>query len=61
MGWLTFLLIVVGVWLFLSYNKLRALAENVKRRQANIAATVQKRQDIAQRLSDIAAGYGDHE
>ena len=61
MGWLTFLLVVVGIWLFLSYNKLRALAENVKRRQANIAATVKKRQDIAQRLSDIAAGYGDHE
>ncbi|RKF19391.1 LemA family protein [Altericroceibacterium spongiae] len=55
------LLIAIAVWLFISYNKLRALAENVKRRQANIAATVKKRHDIAQRLSDIAASYGDHE
>ncbi len=57
------LLILIGaaVWLFLSYNKLRALAENVKRRQANVAASVKKRLDIAQRLADIAAGYGEHE
>ncbi|MPT46993.1 MAG: LemA family protein [Sphingobium sp.] len=61
MGWFTFLLIVIAVWLFFSYNKLRGLAENVKRWQANIAATVKKRYDIAQRLSDIAASYGDHE
>lgn len=56
-----FILIVVAVWIFLAYNKLRTLAEHVKRRQANIAATVKKRHDIAQRLSDIAASYGDHE
>ena len=61
MGWLIFLLFIIAVWLFLSYNKLRALAENVKRRQANVAASVKKRHDIAQRLADIAASYGDHE
>lgn len=61
MSWLVLLLIVAGIWLFLSYNKLRALAEDVKRRQANIAATVKKRQDIAQRLADIASSYGEHE
>lgn len=54
-------LLAVAVWLFLSYNKLRQLAEHVKRRQANIAATVKKRHDIAQKLSDIASSYGDHE
>ena len=27
----------------------------------NIYATVKKRHDIAQRLSDIASSYGDHE
>jgi LemA protein len=58
---LIFVVLAVAVWLFLSYNKLRALAENVKRRQANIAASVKKRHDIAQRLADIAASYGDHE
>lgn len=61
MGWLIFIIIIVAVWLFISYNKLRRLAENVKRRQANIAATIKKRYDIAQRLADIAASYGDHE
>lgn len=59
MGWLIFL--AIAVWLFFAYNRLRAAAENVKRRQANIAATVKKRHDVAQRLSDIAASYGDHE
>ncbi len=58
---LIIILLIIAVWLFLSYNKLRTLAEHVKRRQANIAATVKKRHDIAQRLSDIAASYGDHE
>lgn len=61
MGWFTLLLIAALVWLFLAYNKLRQLAEEVKRRQANIAATIKKRHDIAQRLADIAKGYGDHE
>lgn len=61
MDWFVFLLIAIGVWLFFAYNKLRRLAENVKQRQANIAASVKKRHDIAQRLSDIAASYGDHE
>ena len=49
------------MWLFFSYNKLRRLAENVKQKQSNIYATVKKRHDIAQRLSDIASSYGDHE
>lgn len=55
------ILILILVWLFLAYNKLRRLAENVKQKQSNIYATVKKRHDIAQRLSDIAASYGDHE
>ncbi len=54
-------LVLIIFWLFLSYNKLRHMAENVKGKQANIYATVKKRQDIAQRLSDIASSYGDHE
>ena len=49
------------MWLFFAYNKLRRLAENVKQKQSNIYATVKKRHDIAQRLSDIASSYGDHE
>lgn len=61
MSWIVILAIGIGVWLFFAYNKLRALAEHVKRRQANIAASVKKRHDIAQRLADIAASYGDHE
>src|SRR3546814_431645 len=61
MSWFTLLVIALAIWLFFAYNKLRRLAENVKRWQANIAATVKKRHDIAQRLADIAASYGDHE
>ncbi len=61
MGWLTIIIIAGAVWLLVAYNKLRRLAENVKRRQANVAATIKKRHDIAQRLADIAASYGDHE
>lgn len=55
------LIIIALVWLFVAYNKLRHLAENVKQKQANIYATIKKRHDIAQRLSDIASSYGDHE
>ena len=55
------ILIFITGWLFFAYNKLRGLAENVKQTQANIYATVKKRQDIAQRLSDIASSYGNHE
>ena len=55
------ILIAILVWLFFAYNKLRRLAENVKQKQSNIYATVKKRHDIAQRLSDIASSYGDHE
>ncbi len=61
MTWFIIFLISVIVWLVYAYNKLRSRAENVKRSQANIAATIKKRHDIAQRLSDIAASYGDHE
>ncbi|OCG26215.1 hypothetical protein A9G45_11060 [Gilliamella sp. HK2] len=58
-----FFILVIGllVWLFLAYNKLRSLAENVKQKQSNIYVTIKKRHDIAQRLSDIASSYGDHE
>jgi LemA protein len=56
-----FLLILILGWLFFSYNKLRGLAENVKQKQSNIYVTIKKRHDIAQRLSDIASSYGDHE
>ncbi len=55
------ILIAILVWLFFAYNKLRRLAENVKQKQSNIYATVKKRHDIAQRLSDIASSYSDHE
>ena len=55
------ILIAILVWLFFAYNKLRRLAENVKQKQSNIYATIKKRHDIAQRLSDIASNYGDHE
>lgn len=41
------ILIFITGWLFFAYNKLRGLAENVKQTQANIYATVKKRQDIA--------------
>ena len=47
--------------LFLEYNKLRRLAENIKKNQSNIYATVKKGHDIARRISDIASSYGDHE
>ncbi|MWN31786.1 MULTISPECIES: LemA family protein [unclassified Gilliamella] len=60
---IVFILILISilVWLFFAYNKLRCLAENVKQRQSNIYVTIKKRYDIAQRLSDIASSYGDHE
>ncbi|OCG44563.1 hypothetical protein A9G35_00405 [Gilliamella sp. Choc5-1] len=54
-------LIIALIWLFFAYNKLRHLAENVKQKQSNIYVTIKKRHDIAQRLSDIASNYGDHE
>jgi len=62
---MTFLLLMlfggVGVLLWKSYNKLRALSEKVKRARADVVATMKKRLDIAQRLNDIALSYGEHE
>ncbi|OCG02105.1 LemA family protein [Gilliamella sp. wkB112] len=58
---LTAIIVIILAWLFFAYNKLRRLAENVKQKQANIYATIKKKYDIAQRLSDIALSYGDHE
>lgn len=57
------LLALVGLAVFAikTYNKLRVSSEEVKRRRADITATVKKRADIAQRLSDIASRYGEHE
>lgn len=51
----------LGVFLWKTYNKLRLLSEKVKRARADVIATMKKRLDIAQRLNDIAASYGEHE
>jgi LemA protein len=55
------LLIAVLVFGVLLYNKLKALAEAVRSRRANILAVTRKRADLAARLVDIANGYGSHE
>ncbi len=54
-------LVGLGIFLWKTYNKLRVLSEKVKRARADVAATMKKRYDIAQRLNDIAASYGEHE
>lgn len=54
---------LVGLVVFAikTYNRLRLSSEDVKRTRANIVAATKKRFDIAQRLSDIASQYGEHE
>ncbi|WP_375271364.1 LemA family protein [Sphingomonas sp.] len=54
-------LVGLGVFAIKTYNRLRLSSEEVKQARADITATVKKRVDIAQRLSDIASQYGEHE
>lgn len=62
---MTFLLLVVivgfAVFAVKTYNRLRVDSENVKRARADVVATMKKRMDTAQRLTDIASRYGEHE
>lgn len=62
---MSFLLLVVvaglAVFAIKTYNRLRIDSENVKRARADVLATMKKRMDIAQRLTDIASQYGEHE
>ncbi len=59
---LLFLLLIVGSFLAVRlYNRLKLLAEAVRSRRANILAVTRKRADLANRLVDIANGYGSHE
>lgn len=54
-------IVALCIFIWKTYNSLRKLSECVKRARADIAATMKKRYDIAQRLNDIAASYGEHE
>jgi len=57
------LIIVAGlvIWFVIIYNKLRAEAETVRGSRSNILAATRKRLDLAKRISDVAAGYAEHE
>lgn len=62
---MTFLLLLaiagLGFFAVKTYNHLRTSSEDVKRARADVVATMKKRADIAQRLTDITAQYGEHE
>ncbi len=54
-------LIGLAVWGVKHYNSLKALAEAVRSRRANILAVTKKRADLAAQLVNIAQSYGSHE
>ncbi len=54
-------LIVLTIWGVKHYNSLKALAEAVRSRRANILAVTKKRADLAAQLVNIAESYGAHE
>lgn len=61
MGFLIILLLIFVVYVGISYNKLQGLAQSVRREHSNIQVSMKKRVDLANKLQDIAAAYGDHE
>lgn len=60
-----FLLIIVlvagGIFLVKTYNQLQGRSHEVREAHSNIAVSMKKRIDLANKLIDIAASYGDHE
>ena len=58
---LLIVLVVLGIVLFKAYNTLQRLGQGVRRGHADIAATLQKRADLLNKISDIAKEYGAHE
>ncbi len=55
------ILIALTIWGVKHYNSLKALAEAVRSRRANILAVTKKRADLAAQLINIAESYGAHE
>ncbi len=58
-----FILVLAALtfWGVKQYNGLKALAEAVRARRANILAATKKRADLAAQLVNIAESYGSHE
>ena len=59
--WIIVLAVVAAVVLAKSYNSLQSLANRVKEAGSNIKVMLKKRLELANRLIDIASGYGSHE
>jgi LemA protein len=59
---LTFLIVIgFGVWFVFQYNQLQSLSQEVREAHSNIMVSMKKRADLANKLMEIAANYGDHE
>ena len=56
-------IIIIGllVGFVIIYNRLRSESEIVRGARSNILAATRKRLDLAKRISDVAAGYAEHE
>lgn len=50
-----------GAWLMSAYNKLQALAQEIREAHSNTMVSMKKRVNLANKLIDIASSYGDFE
>ncbi len=57
------ILLVIGALVFVarSYNRLQQLSQNVRMERGNIAASMHKRINLANKLQDIALAHAEHE
>jgi LemA protein len=60
-SFLIFVIIIIAIAFVLIYNKLQQAGQGVKASHSNVLTVIQKRADLANKLQDIAKGYGDHE
>lgn len=54
-------LLVIGLYSISIYNRLHSLRQRVREARSNVLVVLRKRLDLAARLVQIAAKYGDHE
>lgn len=60
--WLIILiLLVIIIWLIMTYNKLQTAMQGIREQLSNLQAALKKRVDLANQIVDIAQGYGEHE
>lgn len=58
---LIIILLLLGVFLVKSYNRLQGMAQKVKASDSNIKSAIFRKVELTNKLMDIARGYAEHE